>query len=59
VAQLPQFVPGVLRAEVSLMTGSTPFARYGQAGILVLLLVSLIGASAALTWRLAPAMRRS
>ncbi len=59
VAQLPQFVPGVLRAEVSLMTGSTPFARYGQAGILVLLLVSLIAASAALTWRLAPAMRRS
>ena len=45
VGQLPQFVPGVLRAEVSLMRGSTPFSEYGQTGILALLLFSLMAAS--------------
>ena len=45
VGQLPQFVPGVLRAEVSLTRGSTPFSEYGQTGILALLLFSLIAAS--------------
>jgi apolipoprotein N-acyltransferase len=56
VAQLPQFVPGVLRADVGLMFGSTPFARYGHAGILVLLLASLIAVRFALPRRLTTAV---
>ncbi len=46
VAQLPQFEPGVLRGQVWLMAGDTPYARFGDTPVLILL-VGLIG----LGWR--------
>jgi apolipoprotein N-acyltransferase len=37
VAQLPQFAPGVLRGQVWLMAGDTPYARFGDVPVLALL----------------------
>lgn len=44
-ASLPQFEPGVLRAEVTGMTGLTPYARFGNTPLLLLLTASLLGAA--------------
>jgi len=35
--QLPQFEAGVLRAEVPVMQGTTPYARWGLAGLMLLM----------------------
>jgi apolipoprotein N-acyltransferase len=49
VASLPQFEQAVLRAQVPILAGMTPFARYGQLAVLLLVL----GATAAgLLWPL-------
>lgn len=44
VDSLPQFTPAVLRGQVSMMAGQTPYAKYGDApilsGVAVLLLLS-------------------
>lgn len=40
-ASLPRFQEGALRGEFALMTGLTPFARFGQAPVLGLLLAML------------------
>jgi apolipoprotein N-acyltransferase len=47
VASLPQFEQGVLRAEVPMLSGVTPFARFGQLAVLLLVLGSL---AAVLLW---------
>jgi apolipoprotein N-acyltransferase len=43
VDSLPQFEPGVLRAKAGIMTGVTPFHRFGQVPILVLCFTLLLG----------------
>lgn len=45
-ASLPQFEPGVLRAEVTGMTGLTPYARFGSAPLVAWLALSLLLAGA-------------
>ncbi|MEZ5559443.1 MAG: apolipoprotein N-acyltransferase [Pseudomonadales bacterium] len=42
-AALPQFEAGVLRGEFALMSGTTPFTRYGQLPLLLGMLLCLIG----------------
>jgi len=49
-ASLPQFQEGALRGEFALMTGYTPFARFGQTPLLVLLLL-MLGSLAYLRFR--------
>ena len=41
VARLPQFEPGVLRGKVQLMTGETPYARFGDWPVRLLFVVLL------------------
>ncbi len=41
IARAPQFEAAVLRADASVMTGTTPFARYGQAPIIILVFAAL------------------
>ena len=41
LGQLPQFEPGVLRGEYRIMTGLTPYARFGH-GILLIVIVGLL-----------------
>ena len=43
VDSLPQFEPGVLRANAGIMTGATPFHRFGQIPILLLCFTLLLG----------------
>ncbi len=43
VDSLPQFEPGVLRAKAGIMTGVTPFHRFGQIPILVFCFTLLLG----------------
>jgi apolipoprotein N-acyltransferase len=43
VDSLPQFEPGVLRAKAGIMTGVTPFHRFGQIPILLLCSTLLLG----------------
>jgi len=45
--RLPQFSAGVLRGRYQLMTGQTPFARFGQLPVLLLGLLSVV----AFVWR--------
>jgi len=45
LASLPQFEPGVLRAQVHLMSGETPFLRFGHTPLLLLLAVLLASLS--------------
>ena len=52
-AQLPQFEEGVLRHQLSLVSGATPFSRWGQPPLLVLAAVV-----AALAWLRARRRRR-
>ena len=47
ISQLPQFEPGVLRGEVLVMSGITPYSRWGDAAVLALC-VALMGM---LAWR--------
>jgi apolipoprotein N-acyltransferase len=41
--QLPQFETGVLRADVPVMLGTTPYARWGLAGLGILMSALWLG----------------
>ena len=43
VGQSPQFQPHALHGKVSLLTGSTPYSRYGNTPLLIVMLLLLIG----------------
>ena len=46
IGRLPQFQPGVLRAEVRPLSGLTPYARFGNYPVLGLAALALL-----LAWR--------
>jgi apolipoprotein N-acyltransferase len=47
--RLPQFEPGVLTGEVQPRIGLTPYVRFGNTAVLVIILRGLVGAVA--SWR--------